>query len=273
MSFLAQFFLRLLEARRLGGTPLHHHDDVPAELRVHWLIRHLAGLHREGGGREFGHHLILLEEPQVAALLRRARILAVLLGQRRKVPAALQIGDDLLRLVFVVDQDVLRMHLFLAGLAGDVLVIAGMQRGIGDRRPHLLAQDGGLQRTIFRRGHLPLHGRVLVEARLARGGNQRPLIDHLIEQHGVQRHGRQAAHVVRQPLHRILQVAQMDRLAVHLGYHRIRRRSCSSWGWGGLSGGGLSGGGLRLRGHGTEQCGAQGQRRQEGTVARAGPPP
>ena len=132
---------------------------MPAELAVHRRLRHLARLQGKCGGSEFRHHLVLLEEAEIAALLRAAGVLAVLLGERREVRAALELGDDLLRLGLVVHQDVLGVDLLFARLAGDILVVAGMHRLVGDAGSDRLAQHGGLQRPVLRRGDLALHRR------------------------------------------------------------------------------------------------------------------
>ena len=145
-----------------------------------------------------------------------------------KSRAALELRDDLLRLGLIVHQDVLGVHLFLAGLAGDVLVIARVHRLLGNRRTDFLVQHRSLQRTVLGRRNLTLHGRVLVQARLPRLGDQQPAIDHLIQQHRVECLGGHAAEIGGQPLRRVLEVAEMDCLPVDLGHDRVgwrRRRS------------------------------------------------
>ncbi len=115
---------------KLGGSAsalLLELDDVPAELGLHRLVGDLPGLQRERGGGEGRHHLVLLEPAEIAAL-GRAGVLAVLLRERGEIRALLQFGDDLLGLVLGGHQDVARVHLLLARLAGDVLVVAGTDR-------------------------------------------------------------------------------------------------------------------------------------------------
>ena len=116
------------------------------------------------------------------------------------------------------------MHLLLARLAGDVLVVARVHRLLGNRRADLLVQHRGLQRAVLRSGDLALHRRILVQARLPRLGDQQTAIDHLIQQHRVECLRWHAAEIGGQPLRRVLEVAEVDHLAVHFGHDRIGRR-------------------------------------------------
>ena len=161
---LAQLVLLLVEARRLRGTVLDHLDHVPAELGLHRGRGNLAILQREGDSGELRHHVGLFEVAKVAALLRRARILAVLLGQRGEIAALLQFGNDLLRGRLVGDQNMAGMHLGFAGLAGDVLVIAGLDDLIGHLRANHFVEQCRFQRPVLRRLHGALNVGVLVEA-------------------------------------------------------------------------------------------------------------
>jgi hypothetical protein len=117
---------------------------------------------------------------------------------------------------------------FLLGrLARLVLLEARLHRLLGHFRTDLLAQQGALQGVILGGLHLPGDRRVLLKTLLLRLDHQSASVDQLVEQHRKQHLRRHAAHVVGQALRGGLQVAQIDRLAIDLGDHRIGgRRRC-----------------------------------------------
>ena len=87
-------------------------DDVPAELALEGLAD-LALLQLEGGLLELRHHLPAREEAELAALVLRARVLGMLLGQLRKVGPVRQLLEQIARLVLALDQDVAGADLLL----------------------------------------------------------------------------------------------------------------------------------------------------------------
>src|SRR5262249_56760583 len=87
-----------LERLRTAGELLIHLDDVEAK-RALDDVAHPTGLEGERGGVERRDHLPAREEPEVAALAGRARVLRELLGQLREVAALLHFGEDVLRLL------------------------------------------------------------------------------------------------------------------------------------------------------------------------------
>src|SRR6266849_10496239 len=113
--------LHLLEVRGLALALLLDLDDVPAELRLD-RVGDLAGLEREGRGREFRHHLVLGEEAEIAAV-GRAGILGLLLGEFGEIGALLQFFRDRLGLILGLHQDMPGMNFLLAGdLLGGLLI-------------------------------------------------------------------------------------------------------------------------------------------------------
>src|SRR5439155_11383105 len=71
--------LHRLERLSLAFLPLADVDDVIPVLRLHHIAR-LTWLQGEGNLLEVGHHSSLAERPEVAALLRAARVGRLLLG-------------------------------------------------------------------------------------------------------------------------------------------------------------------------------------------------
>ena len=73
----------------------HDPDDVIPVLRTH-QSGGFAGLQRESGILKLLDHLAALERPEISALCGAARVLGILFGESRKIPAAFQLFKDLL---------------------------------------------------------------------------------------------------------------------------------------------------------------------------------
>ena len=153
-QILDQFGLRLVgdeildlavhfvEGRRRLGALILDLDDVPAELRMD-RIGNLSLVELERGFGEFGHHLVLGEVAEIAAI-GRARVFGFFLGERGEVRALLQLGFDLVRFCFGRHQDMTRVHLFLGRHLLDRLVIDLVHRVVG---------QGGLAGILQQRFH------------------------------------------------------------------------------------------------------------------------
>ena len=130
----------LVERTRLGLTRVDHVDDVEAVLGLHQLVGDRAGLQREGGRLELGHHLSPAEVVEIAAEARRTGILGVLLGQRREVGTRLGVGEHGLGLeahlhfvlAFGLEQDVACAHLLRGRVLRLVVVVVLRDVGVGD---------------------------------------------------------------------------------------------------------------------------------------------
>ena len=116
------------------------------------------------------------------------------------------------------------MHLGLAGLAGDVAVVAGAHRLVGDQRADIAMEQRRLQRLLLGAGHLALHRGVLVQPLPVRHLRHRRAVDQLVEQRRKQVLRRHVAVFGGQALDRLLHVAQVDFGAVHPGHDRVGGR-------------------------------------------------
>ena len=146
--------LHLLEGRCLAGALVLDLDDVPAELRLHG-VGNLAGLECESGGREFRHHLVLGEVAEVAAV-RGARVLGFLLRKLGEVRALLQLGDDRLRLILGLDQNVTGVNFLLAGDLLRGFLIDLLQGLVGQGGLALVIEQGVHQETVAAEGEAAL---------------------------------------------------------------------------------------------------------------------
>ena len=113
------------------------------------------------------------------------------------------------------------MHLGLARLAGEFLVVFSLDGRVGHLRANHFAEESRGQSPVLRHPHRALHVRILVESGLLRFHQQRLLVHELVEQHRVKLLRRHGARLGRQGFGRGLQVADMDRLTIDLGHHRI----------------------------------------------------
>ena len=208
-GLLPQLILGLVKGGGRCDAALDHLDDVVAELGLDGGLGELSWLEGEGRGGEFRHHVALLEETQIAAVL-RARVLAILLGEGGEVGTLVELVDDLFRLVLGGHQDVLGMHLGLAGFVGDLGIVFGVQGRVGHRRSDVTAQDGVLQHLVGGAVDGVLDYRVLLQAELLRLDDQCLAVDHLVEQHGKQHLRRHRTDLVWQGLGGFRHVAEMD---------------------------------------------------------------
>src|SRR5207249_8433377 len=87
-----------IERLRTAGLVLFDLDDMETEGSLD-DVAHLAGLEREGGGFERRRHRAAPEEPEVAALGGRARVVRVLARERRKIAVAARLREQVLRLL------------------------------------------------------------------------------------------------------------------------------------------------------------------------------
>jgi hypothetical protein len=173
-----------------------HADHVVAELRLHRLLRGLALLQLDHRLGELGHVAGRVGPVEVAAVGARSRVLGLLLGDVLELLALLQVGDDLLGLVFLLHQDVARL-VFLAAVGRHELVVLGLDLGVGHRvlllvvGEQLADQDGlagqfhlrlevvaGVQAALLRFLHEDLAGDhfVLELARCISGVTGRPAL-------------------------------------------------------------------------------------------------
>src|SRR6185295_904124 len=111
-----------LERRNLGIANVVDLDDVPAELRFNRSGRELAlwqGYHRVSERLdEIGRGIPV----QIAAVGFRAGVLRAV-GELLELLPLLQRGDDFLRLVFLVDQDMANLVFLVTDLALDRVVL------------------------------------------------------------------------------------------------------------------------------------------------------
>ncbi|MET3819958.1 hypothetical protein ABID76_002602 [Burkholderia ambifaria] len=138
---------------------------MPAELRLHRRVGHLAFLQLLRGRREFRHVRLRVGPVEVAAILARTRILRVLLREILELRAALDLRDQVLRLLLVVDEDVMQVVLAVAAGTLHELVIARLH--IRFARLVLLqeALDHRAQHDrLLRDGDLRLHVRAVRDA-------------------------------------------------------------------------------------------------------------
>ena len=140
----------LVEFRNRPVALLLDLDDVPAELGLH-RIGELAGFELERRLGEFRHHLILGEIAEIAAV-GGTRVLRLLLGDRGEVAALLELGEDRLRLVLGIDQNVAGVDLLLARHLLNGLIIELMQRALRDRCLAFLLQHRFHQQLAARIG-------------------------------------------------------------------------------------------------------------------------
>src|SRR5262245_55917423 len=157
-------------------------DDVPAELALERLAD-LALLQFEGRLLELRHHLPAREEAEFAALVLRARVLGMLLGQLRKIGPVRQLLVEIAGLVLAVDQNMAGAHLLLGLGRSDKAIVELSGIGVVDRAP-----DGRLEISITERPPSPiLQAFVEGGARgqiLALGGIRKQLVlDQELRQH------------------------------------------------------------------------------------------
>src|SRR5262245_39940983 len=122
-------------------------DDVPAVDALHGL-RDRVSLERERGLVERGHGLLTraartaVRDAELAAVLRRARVLRVLLRQRREALPVLELRLDLVCERLAVDEDVPDLAGLRSRVGRRVLVVVVLCVGRGDvgARGHLLLE-------------------------------------------------------------------------------------------------------------------------------------
>ena len=88
----------------------------------------------------------------------------MLVGKLLEVGAAVELLDDRLGLFLRLHEDVTGMHLVDRRRAGDFLVIAGTNLGVGDLVDDTLLDQLAMQRTLLQERHAALEIRILVEA-------------------------------------------------------------------------------------------------------------
>lgn len=117
------------------------------------------------GRREFRHVRLRIGPVEIAAVLARTRILRVLLREILELRAALDLRDQVLRLLLVVDEDVVQVILAVAAHALDELVVARLHFGVGrlvllqEALDHRAQHDG-----LLRDGDLRLYVRTVRDA-------------------------------------------------------------------------------------------------------------
>ena len=141
---------------------------MPAELRLHRLRRELAlrRLHHRVAERLYETRRRI--PVQVATLVFRPRIFRPRLGEVVELGAFLQLGDDFLRLVFFLDEDMADVVFLVADLRLDLFVLA-LELGFGNRiLLDPIGDIGAHQHRLAGEIHLRLHVGRLVEPLLAR---------------------------------------------------------------------------------------------------------
>ncbi len=220
---LVDLLLELVEGWLRLGPLLLDLDHVPAELGLD-RVGDLAGLHREGGVGEVGHHPLLGEPAEIAALGLRARVLRRLGGDLGEILAALDARGDLLGLGLVVHQDVARVHLLLGLHQLDGLVVDRVLRLGRDRALGLLLQVVVEQELVAEIGELALELRRVADLGGLGGLRTDAEVDHVVDEQVLllrlvdagQRQGR--------VIGRDGEVALGDRLAVDARHDRVRAR-------------------------------------------------
>ena len=156
-----EFRARLLEGLRLTRLDFVEMDNVVAVLGFDGTAG-LAHRHAEKRITEGTDEHRLIRPAQIAALVRRARILRILLGELAEVLAGLDLCVDLVRQLLVGrivlgrgNQDVARMALLGHHVGGLVLVVGRVQLGIGYR--HLRRELIEPQFRVLQMGRLGGH--------------------------------------------------------------------------------------------------------------------
>ena len=109
-------------------------------------------------------------------------------------------------------------------LAGEIAVIAGLERRISDQRRDFLLQQRGLHRLIGSPRNGAQHRRIILELALTGEHANGFAVHQLVDQHRHDDVGRHAAHVLRQALCGFGEVTRADFLAINLGDDRVGAR-------------------------------------------------
>src|SRR6266702_3484461 len=109
LHLLRDLSLHLLERRRRRLPHIIDADDMPAKLRMHRRIRHLAFLQLLRGSGKLRHISLRIRPVEVATILARSRVLRELLREVFEARASLDLRNQILRLLLVVDEDVVQV--------------------------------------------------------------------------------------------------------------------------------------------------------------------
>src|SRR6185437_17171737 len=120
---LLELRFHFVEGRELRIANVLDLDHVPAELRVHGLGAELAFRKRLDRIAEWLHEVGGRAPTELTALVLRSRILRARLREVGELCPLLQLGDDLLRVGFLVDEDVTDVVLLVAALRLDRVVL------------------------------------------------------------------------------------------------------------------------------------------------------
>ena len=132
LQLLGDLRLDFIELRQLGLADVVDPDDVITELRLDWNRSGFTLVQFAHGFRKLRHEVRWIGPVEVAALGARTRVLRLLLGEVFELGALLEIGQDLVGLLFGGHQNVARLVL-LATTDSHELVVLACDIGVGHR--------------------------------------------------------------------------------------------------------------------------------------------